>query len=62
MRSVDKIEVTKEEFEAYLASHPEAPLAFDGMRYTHRVEMVGLIWNKPVAAMFDGKYYKLVDK
>ena len=54
-----KEEVTKEQFDAFVAAHPE--LRFDGMRYTLPMEMRGGTWNKPVAAVVEGKYFLLHD-
>lgn len=62
LRNVDKVEMQEDEFTAYVASHPNAPLYFDGLRYTYKVQMTGLVWNKPVAFISDGKFFKLVDK
>lgn len=62
MRLVSKREVTEAEFEAYLVGHANAPLVFDGFRYTTPVKMNGLTWNKPVAAKADGKFILIEDK
>jgi hypothetical protein len=49
--------VSKEEFDKYVNEHQFAPLDFDGLRYTHPVQMKGLVWHRPVAAVVDGKFY-----
>jgi hypothetical protein len=54
-----KKEVTKEEMEQFLQQNPG--LRFDGMRYTLPIEMRGGTWNKPVAAIVEGKYFLLHD-
>ena len=54
-----KEEITKEEMEQFLTQNPN--LRFDGMRYTLPVEMRGGTWNKPVAAVVEGKYFLLHD-
>lgn len=55
-----KTETTKEVFEKFIAAFPR-PLKFDGIRYTEDVKMRGGIWNKPVAAIVEGKYFLIND-
>ena len=50
-----RIEVTKEQLDSFLAANPG--LEFDGLRYTERVQMKGLVWKKPMAYTQDGKHY-----
>jgi len=50
-----RIEVTKEQLDSFLAANPG--LEFDGLRYTERVQMKGLVWKKPLAYTQDGKHY-----
>ena len=45
--------------EQFLTQNPN--LRFDGMRYTLPMEMRGGTWNKPVAAVVEGKYFLLHD-
>jgi hypothetical protein len=60
VRYCTKREVTKEEFEQFLAQNQG--LRFDGMRYTAPVKMRGSTWNKPLAAVIDGKFFLIEDK
>ena len=55
-----KREVSEAEFDQFVAEH-QPELHFDGMRYTHPVKMEGHVWQKPVAAIEDEKYYLIDD-
>ena len=55
-----KTEVSKEEFEKFLADNPD--LTFDGIRYTKKVPMLGGFWNKPMASRENGKLYLIHDQ
>lgn len=53
-----KREVAKDELDKFVEGRG---FAFDGLRYTQRVAMNGGHWNKPVAAVENGKYYLIED-
>jgi hypothetical protein len=71
VRHCTKRELTEEEFKKFLAEHDQAPLRFDGMRYTFLVPMGQggrrtTVWNKPVACVMgkdpDKKFFVIEDK
>ena len=49
----------EEEFTQFLASL--SGVQFDGIPYTIPVKMKGHVWNKPVAAKVDGRFFLIND-